>query len=159
MEDTDESLEDSDDEAERIPVQSQKSTSRPMIRPPQTVSEVNGSIGGEKSWAGHKKETAEELEKQKARQRQAEEREMLRRAARRGCAIGLKVGVKSEAVREGPPKGQSRKGKVADVSVNATDDFWPEEKCEAVMNGVVVEASFAKGKWAVRLEGVVRAAK
>lgn len=34
-----------------------------MIRPPQTVSAVNGSIGGEKSWPEHKEKTAEELEK------------------------------------------------------------------------------------------------
>jgi hypothetical protein len=46
---------------------------------------------------------------------------MVRKAARRGCAFGFTV------------EGEEEK-----------------KKCEAVMKGVVVESSFAKGEWGVR---------
>ncbi|KAF2747942.1 hypothetical protein M011DRAFT_466981 [Sporormia fimetaria CBS 119925] len=96
------------------------------IRPPQSKSDVNGSIGGEKGWAERGEETEEMKAKRMDGQRKAEEREMVRRAARRGCAFGF-VGEDGE-----------------------------RRKCEAVMKGVAVEASFAKGEWGVRFreEGV-----
>jgi hypothetical protein len=46
---------------------------------------------------------------------------MVRKAARRGCAFGFVV-----------------------------DGAGERRKCEAVMKGVVVEASFAKGEWGIR---------
>lgn len=91
------------------------------IRPPQHQNDVNGSVGGEKGWAERTHETAEQLAKRREGQRRAEEREMVRKAARRGCAFGF-----------------------------AVDGQEGKRKCEAVMKGSVVEASFAKGEWGVR---------
>ncbi|KAF2244215.1 hypothetical protein BU26DRAFT_509151 [Trematosphaeria pertusa] len=91
------------------------------IRPPQTQSDINGSIGGEKGWAERIEETDEMKAKRQEGQRRAEEKERVRRAARRWCAFGLQI-----------------------------DGEGAERKCEAVMKGVVVEASFAKGEWGIR---------
>ncbi|KAG8163381.1 hypothetical protein KVR01_006678 [Diaporthe batatas] len=91
------------------------------IRPPQSTSEVNGSVGGEKGRAERIDETDEMLEKRKRGQKKARQREMVRCAARRAVVFGLVLG-------EG---GDTR-------------------KCEAVMNGQVVEPSFAKGPWSIR---------
>ncbi|KAL6711283.1 hypothetical protein ACN47E_005814 [Coniothyrium glycines] len=91
------------------------------IRPPQAQNDVNGSVGGEKGWAERSEETDEMKAKRRQGQRRADEREMVRKAARRGCAFGFTV----------PGEDEKR-------------------KCEAVMKGVVVEASFAKGEWGVR---------
>ncbi|CAI6340058.1 unnamed protein product [Periconia digitata] len=93
------------------------------IRPPQSQSSINGSIGGEKGWAERIEETDEMKAKRREGQRRADEREMVRRAARRLVAFG-------SAAADG--EGEERR------------------KCEAVMKGVVVEASFAKGEWGIR---------
>ena len=99
------------------------------IRPPQDQSDINGSIGGEKGWAERQHETEEAKQRRLEGQRRADEREMVRKAARRGCAFGFVVDG-DEGVRGGE-KGEKR-------------------KCEAIMKGAVVEASFAKGEWGVR---------
>ncbi len=91
------------------------------IRPPQSRNDVNGSVGGEKGWAERIEETDDMKAKRREGQRRADEREMVRKAARRGCAFGFAV------------EGEEEK-----------------KKCEAVMKGVVVEASFAKGEWGIR---------
>ncbi|KAL1799727.1 hypothetical protein ACET3X_000069 [Alternaria dauci] len=91
------------------------------VRPPQDQNDVNGSVGGEKGWAERIHETDEMKLKRREGQRKAEEREKVRQAARRGCAFGFTV----------PEEAEKR-------------------KCEAVMKGVVVESSFAKGEWGVR---------
>lgn len=91
------------------------------IRPPQSMSEVNGSVGGEKGRAERIDETDEMLEKRKQGQKKARQREMVRCAARRAVVFGLVLG-----------EGGDRR------------------KCEAVMNGKVVEPSFAKGSWGIR---------
>lgn len=91
------------------------------VRPPQSKSQVNGSIGGEKGRAERIEETDEMREKRAEGQRKAHERELVRCAARRGVVFGFVVGEKEE-----------------------------KRKCEAVMQGKVVEPSFAKGDWAVR---------
>jgi len=91
------------------------------IRPPQDQNDVNGSVGGEKGWAERTEETEEQKAKRREGQRRADEREMVRKAARRGCAFGFAV------------EGEEEK-----------------KKCEAIMKGTVVEASFAKGEWGVR---------
>jgi hypothetical protein len=91
------------------------------IRPPQAQNDVNGSVGGEKGWAERIEETDEMKLKRREGQKRADEREAVRKAARRGCAFGFVV----------PDEGEKR-------------------KCEAVMKGVVVEASYAKGEWGVR---------
>lgn len=91
------------------------------IRPSQEVSEVNGGIGGEKGVKERIEETAEMLAKRREGQRRAEGRELVRCIARRGVAFGFLTGV-----------GEERR------------------LCEAVMQGKVVESSFAKGEWGVR---------
>lgn len=95
------------------------------VRPPQSTSEVNGSVGGEKGWAERTDETDEMLEKRRQGQKKARQREMVRCAARRAVVFGLVAG-------DGPGEGEDRR------------------KCEAVMNGKVVEPSFAKGSWSIR---------
>lgn len=92
------------------------------IRPPQSVSEVNGSVGGEKGRAERIHETDEMLEKRRQGQKRAKEREMTKCAARRGVVFGFSV----------------------------NDDGGEKRLCEAVMSGKVVEPSFAKGDWAIR---------
>ncbi|KAH7088384.1 hypothetical protein FB567DRAFT_548429 [Paraphoma chrysanthemicola] len=96
------------------------------IRPPQHFNDVNGSVGGEKGWAERIDETEDMKAKRREGQRRADEREMVRRAARRGCAFGFVVDGEEE-----------------------------RRKCEAVMKGSVVEASFAKGEWGVRWREMV----
>jgi hypothetical protein len=91
------------------------------VRPPQSQNDVNGSVGGEKGWAERIEETEDMKAKRREGQRRADEREMVRKAARRGCAFGFTV------------EGEEEK-----------------RKCEAVMKGAVVEASYAKGEWGVR---------
>lgn len=95
------------------------------IRPPQSTSEVNGSVGGEKGRAERVDETDEMLEKRRQGQKKARQREMVRCAARRAVVFGLAAG-------DGQGEGKDRR------------------KCEAVMNGKVVEPSFAKGSWSIR---------
>jgi hypothetical protein len=92
------------------------------IRPPQEQNDINGGVGGEKGWAERIEETDEMKAKRREGQRRADEREMVRRAARRLVAFGIAGGNESDEKR----------------------------KCEAVMKGVVVEASFAKGEWGIR---------
>lgn len=150
MEDTNGIAEGSRDEPEELHVESQKNTLGSRIRLPQRASEVNGSVGGEKGWAECKTETVEEVEKRRAGQRRAEEREMVRRAARRACAFGLKVDLNREAASEGHSKSTSWKAKVTDTQDSDSHGSVLRGKCEAVMNGVVVEPSFAKGEWAIR---------
>lgn len=91
------------------------------IRPPQTESQVNGSIGGENGKAERIQETNEMREKRSEGQKRANERELVRCAARRGVVFGFVV-----------------------------DGSDERRKCEAVMQSKVVEPSFAKGDWAVR---------
>lgn len=73
-------------------------------------------------------------EKQQEGQKRAEEREMVRRAARRAVVFGFpsdKAYDNAEAHSKPDPGSDNR-------------------KCEALMNGQVVEPSFAKGDWAIR---------
>ena len=59
------------------------------VRPPQSQSEVNGSIGGEKGWAEKVEESPEMQQKRLEGQKRADERELVRCAARRLCAFGV----------------------------------------------------------------------
>jgi len=97
------------------------------IRPPQEISEVNGGVGGEKGKAERTEESEEMLRKRKEGQQRANEREMVRCAARRGVAFGFVIN--------------------KDV---VGDKVEERRKCEAVMLGKVVESSFAKGDWSIR---------
>ncbi|RYP91828.1 hypothetical protein DL770_002084 [Monosporascus sp. CRB-9-2] len=94
------------------------------IRPPQSSSEVNGSVGGEKGRAERAEETEEMARRRLDGLRRAQQKEMVRSAARRGVAFGFVVGGSS--------------GKET------------RRKCEAIMLGKVVEPSFAKGNWCIR---------
>ena len=120
------------------------------IRPPQTDSEVNGSIGGEKGWAERKGETEQDLARRQEGMRRAEEREMVRRAARRAVVFGFRVASNDEEqANEGG--GSGRKGKKAHPKEGDLENKLESmRKCEALMNGSVVEPSFAKGNWAIR---------
>jgi len=151
---------------------SKRSTITAIIRPPQTASEVNGSVGGEKGWAERIEETPDMLEKRREGQRRAEEREMVRRAARRGCAFGFIIKdwasngtgagklvsvVGSCADTQGTTARRKAKSKrargdsVGDAKEKTNDQ---RRKCEAIMNGSAVEASFAKGDFAIRYRAI-----
>jgi len=95
------------------------------VRPSQDVSEVNGGVGGEKGRAERVEENEEMLQKRIEGQQRAHEREMVRCAARRGIAFGFALG-------------------------SGTGGHEEKRKCEAVMQGKVVEPSFAKGDWSIR---------
>ena len=124
------------------------------VRPPQSQSEVNGSIGGEKGWAEKIVETPEMLQKRLDGQKRADERELVRCAARRLCAFGVIIddpAAGGEAKTKGA-KGRG-KGKGKQKGGNDSDDGGEQEhrkKCEAIMSGSVVEASYAKGEWGIR---------
>lgn len=120
--DNDSSLEPPSQETDYNVIARMSIRSGTRIRPSQTVSEVNGSVGGEKGWAERNHETAEMKEKREHGMREVRHKEMVKSAARRGVVFGF-------VVQEG------------------TDT---RRKCEAVMNGKVVEPSFAKGNWGVR---------
>lgn len=62
------------------------------IRPPQSVSEVNGSVGGEKGRAERIQETDVMADKRKEGQKKAKQKEMTKCAARRGVVFGFLVG-------------------------------------------------------------------
>lgn len=103
------------------------------IRPPQSVSEVNGSVGGEKGWAERIEESEEMLGKRRQGLRRAKEKEMVRCAARRGVVFGFAMGAATDGDRSEGKQGAGER-----------------KLCEAVMNGKVVEPSFAKGDWQIR---------
>ncbi|KAH0338798.1 hypothetical protein KCU81_g7437, partial [Aureobasidium melanogenum] len=112
------------------------------VRPPQSESEVNGSIGGEKGWAERIHETPEMLQKRREGQRRAEEKEMVKCAARRAVVFGLE----SSRVLAGEGK-KGKKGKDDEDGENKQEG---KRMCEAVMHGAVVEPSYAKGDWFIR---------
>ena len=103
------------------------------VRPSQLHSDVNGSVGGEKGWAEKIDETPEMLQKRLEGQRKAENRETVRNVARRAVAFGLSVDSPLERSRS-----------------SAEQPDKVRRKCEALMNGNVVDPSFAKGDWSIR---------
>ncbi|KUJ06573.1 uncharacterized protein LY89DRAFT_692388 [Mollisia scopiformis] len=103
------------------------------VRPPQHLTDINGSIGGEKGRAEKGEETGEHAGRRKEGLRVTEEKERVKRAARRGVVFGFTVGDAKEA--ESEDKG---------------NDHHARRKCEAMMKGKVVEPSFAKGDWGIR---------
>ncbi|KAI2602843.1 hypothetical protein GGR54DRAFT_465245 [Hypoxylon sp. NC1633] len=116
-------LDDSDEESVDGDVAARMAVrSGTRVRPPQTTSLVNGSVGGEKGKAERAEETEENARRRLEGQRRAQQREMVRSAARRGVVFGFATGPEDAAAR----------------------------KCEAVMQGRVVEPSFTKGNWGIR---------
>ena len=121
------------------------------VRPPQTKSEVNFSVGGERGHQEKIEETPEALAKRLEGQKRAEEREMVRRAARRAVVFGF---ISDEVLQREPPEDEvGRKKPKAKSKKTTTSESKPaaaRRKCEALMNGAVVEPSFAKGNWSIR---------
>ena len=121
------------------------------VRPPQSESDVNGSVGGEKGWAERTEETEETIAKRKEGDMWAQRMEMVRCAARRGCAFGFVVGGELDGGEEAVgTKKKGRKKLADDVAAEGVEQTERRRKCEAVMNEQVVEASFAKGEWGIR---------
>jgi hypothetical protein len=88
-------------------------------------------------------DTEESLSSQKLGQLRAERRERVRRAARRAVVFGL--------LREGHSSASSIEVDSNQTADTITGTEPPQlRKCEAVVNGAVVEPSFAKGDWCVR---------
>ncbi|PQE28354.1 hypothetical protein CJF30_00008060 [Rutstroemia sp. NJR-2017a BBW] len=144
-----ESSEESESEDSPAEVKEQ-SKPGPMIRPPQNQSEVNFSVGGERGKAERVEESAADVQKKMDGQKQAEEREMVRRAARRAVVFGLTTEQPSTAIPPQAPKGSKHKKSASreEESESATEPA--KRKCEALMSNVVVEPSFAKGNWSIR---------
>lgn len=119
------------------------------VRPSQQQSEINFSAGGgERSRVEKIEESAEDLEKRRQGQKQAEEREIIRRAARRVIVFGVKVEKRAGAPQRAPKSKAKGKRKGADEEAEASSTEI--RKAEALMNGMVVEPSFAKGNWSIR---------
>jgi hypothetical protein len=121
-------------------------------RAPQNLSDVNFSVGGERGWAEKIEETEELKQKRQEGQRKAEEKEAVRCAARRLCAFGISVSEEAQNNEE-ENNTRSRKPKVAPMLPVEDLGHRAEKrrKCEAVLrDGMVVEASFAKGEWGIR---------
>jgi hypothetical protein len=127
-------------------------------RPDQSLSEVNYSVGGERGWAEKIEETDEMLAKRRAGQRKAEERELVRRAARRGVAFGFKVDAHKIKIKRDDVVGKKKRGKGGkgmggeSIEEDDTENKEVRRLCEAVITkaAVVVEPSFAKGDWGIR---------
>ena len=121
------------------------------VRPPQSKSDVNGSVGGEKGWAERAEETEEAIEKRKEGQKWAERKEMVRSAARRGVAFGFVVGENMDDREQVHVGKKKHKKKSADEDTEEVQgDTERRRKCEAIMNETVVEPSYAKGEWGIR---------
>ena len=91
------------------------------------------------------------LHKRLEGQKRAEERESVRCAARRLCAFGVAVDgpIANGEAKSRATKGKG-KGKVKERGADEEEGQERRRKCEAVMSGSVVEASYAKGEWGVR---------
>ncbi|KAH9897228.1 hypothetical protein F4778DRAFT_248948 [Xylariomycetidae sp. FL2044] len=118
------------------------------IRPPQALSQVNGSVGGEKGRAERTRENEEMARRRAEGQRRAAQREMVRCAARRGVVFGFAV----ESDGDGDDGGVDTQilGEEGRGSRQQNNKKSKRRKCEAVMQGRVVEPSFAKGNWGIR---------
>ena len=81
-------------------------------------------------------------EVRQAGQKRADKREMVRRAARRAVVFGFPID-QAEGTTTGGKASRS-------AAKQSSSEEKPRRKCEAVMNGQVVEPSFAKGNWAIR---------
>jgi hypothetical protein len=118
------------------------------VRPPQIQSDVNFSVGGERSHAERIEETPEALAKRLEGQKRAEEREMVRRAARRAVVFGFATSEVPTAAED--ETGRKSKSKSKKVVGPGPKPVAGRRMCEALMNGAVIEPSFAKGNWSIR---------
>jgi hypothetical protein len=79
---------------------------------------------------------------------QADQRERVRRAARRAVVFGISTGPSSTSDRAHVQANNGEKKHSLDDG--PVDPGSGPRMCEAVLDGVVVEPSFAKGNWCVR---------
>lgn len=146
-------MSDSSDEPEELqPVSDDgKPSAGTHVRPPQTQSDVNFSVGGERGHAEKIEETPEAFTKRLEGQKRAEEREMVKRAARRAVVFGFAMyEVSAQEPVEDESGRKSKRGKSKKVADPDLKPVAARRICEALMNGTVVEPSFAKGNWAIR---------
>jgi len=134
------------------PIRDRGKVPGPMIRGSQWESEVNFSVGGERGRQEKLEETPEALLKRREGERKAEEREMVRRAARRLVAFGIPVAAGTAPVHEEIVKKaiKGKRGKADKVGSELEVGGEKRKKCEAIMNSQLVEASYAKGDWSIR---------
>lgn len=147
MEDSKDSQDDDSDEDSRSSTHSEVGGVR--IRLPQDIAEENFSaMGGERGAKEKIVENEDDLAKRRAGAKRAEEREMVRRAVRRIVVFGVEVPKREGKIEGGKSKKQRR--------IEAETEEPKEEKSteirkgEAIMAGMVVEPSYAKGNWSVR---------
>jgi len=115
---------------------------------------------------------SDDQQKRREGQKKAEERETVRCAARRACVFGLLVpaSMQEQDSRGGGVKGSSKGKKGSERAAKRKGLLGSEDeglevvgegfggkgskevrwKCEAIMSGMVVEPSFAKGDWGIR---------
>lgn len=122
--------------------------SHSMVRMPESQYNENGDSVGVKKACNGQAEISEQHQRRLAGQRRADQREMVRRAARRGVVFGFLENAPNVGDREQRSEETSNRDKAG----KDTDHLGLEvrRKCEAIMNGLVVEPSYAKGNWAIR---------
>jgi hypothetical protein len=119
---------------------------------------VESGDGNEEGDLPQGEESENQAEMRRAGQRRAEERELVRCVARRGCAFGFVSREGSGVEIDGPEKekakgGKKKRGKNSEDGEDGEeveDGGEVKRKCEAVQNSKVVESSFAKGDWGIR---------
>jgi hypothetical protein len=118
------------------------------IRLPQDEADVNFSVGGERGRTEKIEPSAEDIEKRRQGDKRAEEREMVRRATRRVIVFGVSVPCTASSTSNVNGKARAKQDDINIVQNSSPDSII--RKAEALMNGVVVEPSFAKGNWSIR---------
>ena len=100
---------------------------------------------------GSERYLQEQRDKAKLGMIKAEQKETVKRAARRGCIFGFALAA-NPADTLSPTHGTLTKASAKDkLKPNFNGDaVGARRKCEAVSNGRVVEPSFAKGNWGIR---------
>lgn len=112
------------------------------------VSDTNDSLDEEDGHPGKKLSESDKIKRRQEGNRRVEHREMVRKAARRLVVFGFLQKAPEGGGGE-PKKSEKRSGKASRPGAN--ESVGPRlRKCEALMNGSVVEPSFAKGNWAIR---------
>ncbi|KAF2722675.1 hypothetical protein K431DRAFT_338032 [Polychaeton citri CBS 116435] len=109
---------------------------------------VGGIKGGDEGGQGA--ETSEMEKKRLEGQKRADEWEMVKQAARRAVVFGLPVGLDEPRPHGKQQKKKRGKDDRADALESERRRSVTLRKCEALMNGSVVEPSFAKGDWSIR---------
>lgn len=121
------------------------------VRPKQSQSEVNFSVGGERGWSEKIEESPEMQQKRLEGSRRADEKEMVKQAARRAIVFGLSMPSESQPVETDGKSSRKRKNRTQSAQSTEPPGSHPAlRKCEALMNNIIVEPSFAKGDWSIR---------